>query len=71
MQEVSREFKSTLEKEIGLDEIQTSNQNTYRPNTTNTTSNPSPNSSSEGYDPSESLTIPHLMMDCVDYLFSP
>ncbi|KAI8006087.1 hypothetical protein LOK49_LG07G00366 [Camellia lanceoleosa] len=42
LQEVSREFKSTLEREIGLDEIQNSNQTTYSPsNTTSTTSTPS------------------------------
>ncbi|KAF3432956.1 hypothetical protein FNV43_RR24058 [Rhamnella rubrinervis] len=40
LQEVSREFKSTLEKEIGLDDVSGSTQNTdtYR---TNTTSSPS------------------------------
>ncbi|CAL5407847.1 unnamed protein product [Camellia sinensis] len=42
LQEVSREFKSTLEREIGLDEIQNSKQTTYSPsNTTSTTSTPS------------------------------
>ncbi|XP_028053893.1 sec-independent protein translocase protein TATB, chloroplastic isoform X1 [Camellia sinensis] len=42
LQEVSREFKSTLEREIGLDEIQNSKQTTYSPsNTMSTTSTPS------------------------------
>ncbi|KAH7853220.1 hypothetical protein Vadar_000198 [Vaccinium darrowii] len=41
LQEVSREFKSTLEREIGLDEIQGSPQKTYSSNTTRTTSTPS------------------------------
>lgn len=32
LQEVSREFKSTLEREIGLDDINSSSNNTYRSN---------------------------------------
>ncbi|XP_057480954.1 sec-independent protein translocase protein TATB, chloroplastic-like isoform X1 [Actinidia eriantha] len=47
LQEVSREFKSTLEREIGLDEIQSSTQNTYNSTTTSTTSSPSPITSSQ------------------------
>lgn len=31
LQDVSREFKSTLEKEIGLDDIASSTNNTYKP----------------------------------------
>ncbi|KAB5532481.1 hypothetical protein DKX38_019151 [Salix brachista] len=41
LQEVSREFKSTLEREIGLDEISSQTQNTYSSKITNTASNPS------------------------------
>ncbi|KAG6753541.1 hypothetical protein POTOM_043611 [Populus tomentosa] len=41
LQEVSREFKSTLEREIGLDEISNQTQNTYSSKITNTASNPS------------------------------
>ncbi|GKU89280.1 hypothetical protein SLEP1_g3439 [Rubroshorea leprosula] len=41
LQEVSREFKSTLEREIGLDEISSSAQNTNNSNKTNTPSVPS------------------------------
>ncbi|KAF9672040.1 hypothetical protein SADUNF_Sadunf12G0113000 [Salix dunnii] len=41
LQEVSREFKSTLEREIGLDEISSQTQNTYNSKITNTTPNPS------------------------------
>uniref|UniRef100_A0A5B7BXH1 Sec-independent protein translocase protein TATB n=1 Tax=Davidia involucrata TaxID=16924 RepID=A0A5B7BXH1_DAVIN len=47
LQEVSREFKSTLEREIGLDDIENSTQNTYSSKTTNTTSTPSSIASSE------------------------
>ncbi|KAA8539939.1 hypothetical protein F0562_026631 [Nyssa sinensis] len=47
LQEVSREFKSTLEREIGLDDIESSRQNTYSSKTTNTTSTPSSVASSE------------------------
>lgn len=32
LQEVSREFKSTLEREIGLDEVTSSSNSVYRPN---------------------------------------
>lgn len=39
MQEVSREFKSTLEREIGLDDIST--QNTYNSSKPSATSTPS------------------------------
>ncbi|XAR53638.1 hypothetical protein NMG60_11022265 [Bertholletia excelsa] len=38
LQEVSREFKSSLEREIGLDEIRSSTQNTYSSKTTSSTS---------------------------------
>ncbi|KAL6953650.1 hypothetical protein U1Q18_004608 [Sarracenia purpurea var. burkii] len=41
LQEVSREFKSTLEREIGLDEIQSSTQNTSSSNKTSTIATPS------------------------------
>ncbi|KAJ6386421.1 hypothetical protein OIU78_016358 [Salix suchowensis] len=41
LQEVSREFKSTLEREIGLDEISSQTQNTYSSKITNSASNPS------------------------------
>ncbi|KAJ6417645.1 hypothetical protein OIU84_001100 [Salix udensis] len=41
LQEVSREFKSTLEREIGLDEISSQTQNTSSSKITNTASNPS------------------------------
>uniref|UniRef100_A0A6N2KB95 Sec-independent protein translocase protein TATB, chloroplastic n=1 Tax=Salix viminalis TaxID=40686 RepID=A0A6N2KB95_SALVM len=41
LQEVSREFKSTLEREIGLDEISSQTQNTYSSKIRNTASNPS------------------------------
>ncbi|KAJ6867871.1 hypothetical protein NC651_033029 [Populus alba x Populus x berolinensis] len=41
LQEVSREFKSTLEREIGLDEISNQTQNTYNSKITNTASTPS------------------------------
>ncbi|XP_059629240.1 sec-independent protein translocase protein TATB, chloroplastic [Cornus florida] len=40
LQEVSREFKSTLEREIGLDEIESSMKNTYSSKTISTTSTP-------------------------------
>lgn len=58
LQQVSREFKSTLEKEIGLDEVSGSTQrtDTYK---TNTTSSPSssirPEASNTTADPSEWL----------------
>ncbi|KAF2312248.1 hypothetical protein GH714_028749 [Hevea brasiliensis] len=42
LQEVSREFKSSLEREIGLDEISSQTQNTYGSNRANTASTPSP-----------------------------
>lgn len=61
LQDVSREFKSTLEREIGLDDIQASNQNTYNSSISRNPSSPSSNSSSEAsqkaIDPSELLTI--------------
>ncbi|KAJ1384995.1 Sec-independent protein translocase protein TatA/B/E [Sesbania bispinosa] len=41
LQDVSREFKSTLEREIGLDDISSPTQNTYNSNFQNTTSTPS------------------------------
>ncbi|CAL0316011.1 unnamed protein product [Lupinus luteus] len=41
LQDVSREFKTTLEREIGLDDISSSTQNTYNSNAPNTTSTPS------------------------------
>lgn len=41
LQEVSREFKSTLEREIGLDEISNQTQNTYNSKIRNTASTPS------------------------------
>ncbi|XVF50859.1 hypothetical protein PTKIN_Ptkin04bG0137500 [Pterospermum kingtungense] len=44
LQDVSREFKSTLEREIGLDEISSTSQNTLNrnsPHLSNTTSTPS------------------------------
>lgn len=40
MQDVSREFKSTLEREIGLDDISTSTQNPNNLNRTDTMSTP-------------------------------
>ncbi|XP_043715469.1 sec-independent protein translocase protein TATB, chloroplastic [Telopea speciosissima] len=45
LQEVSREFKSTLEREIGLDDIPT--QNAYRSTNTNATSTSSPYADTE------------------------
>ncbi|KAE9464862.1 hypothetical protein C3L33_03240, partial [Rhododendron williamsianum] len=50
-EEVSREFKSTLEREIGLDEIQGSTPNTYSSNTTKT---PTPSSI---FSPEDSQTV--------------
>ncbi|XP_071934166.1 sec-independent protein translocase protein TATB, chloroplastic isoform X2 [Coffea arabica] len=47
LQDVSREFKSTLEREIGLDDIQTSTKSTLSSNPTKTTSSPSSDPSSE------------------------
>ncbi|XP_057427052.1 sec-independent protein translocase protein TATB, chloroplastic isoform X4 [Lotus japonicus] len=41
LQDVSREFKSTLEREIGLDDISSPTQNPYNSNFQNTTSTPS------------------------------
>ncbi|KAK7279923.1 hypothetical protein RJT34_24984 [Clitoria ternatea] len=41
LQDVSREFKSTLEREIGLDDDLSPTRNMYNSNTRNTTSNPS------------------------------
>ncbi|KAJ4955141.1 hypothetical protein NE237_011924 [Protea cynaroides] len=52
LQDVSREFKSTLEREIGLDDIPT--QNTYR--STNTTSTSSLNADTEN---AEAMTKPN------------
>ncbi|XP_044504574.1 sec-independent protein translocase protein TATB, chloroplastic [Mangifera indica] len=40
LQEVSREFKSTLEREIGLDEVSGSMQNLHNSNSVNTVSTP-------------------------------
>ncbi|KAF1878775.1 hypothetical protein Lal_00047447, partial [Lupinus albus] len=45
LQDVSREFKSTLEREIGLDDISSSTQNMYNSNARNTTSTPSSSAS--------------------------
>ncbi|XP_019427871.1 PREDICTED: sec-independent protein translocase protein TATB, chloroplastic [Lupinus angustifolius] len=45
LQDVSREFKSTLEREIGLDDISSSTQNMYNSNAHNTTSTPSSSAS--------------------------
>ena len=60
VKEVSREFKSTLEREIGLDEMSSSTQNTLNrnsPNLSNTTPTPlsvaSPEESDTKGDPSE------------------
>ncbi|GLU24296.1 hypothetical protein SLE2022_402420 [Rubroshorea leprosula] len=47
LQDVSREFKSTLEREIGLDEISSSTQTTYRTNSTSAPSS-SPTTSNSG-----------------------
>lgn len=47
MKEVSREFKSTLEREIGLDDIKDLNQSTFRPDKATATTSPSPSASSE------------------------
>ncbi|KAK9293364.1 hypothetical protein L1049_021356 [Liquidambar formosana] len=47
LQDVSREFKSTLEREIGLDDISSSPQNTYSSKTSNTASTPSSTTSTE------------------------
>ncbi|OAY30354.1 sec-independent protein translocase protein TATB, chloroplastic [Manihot esculenta] len=47
LQEVSREFKSSLEREIGLDEISSQTQNKYGSNITNTASTTSPVTSPE------------------------
>ncbi|KAJ9164206.1 hypothetical protein P3X46_023808 [Hevea brasiliensis] len=47
LQEVSREFKSSLEREIGLDDISSQTQNTYSSNRANTASTPSPVGSPE------------------------
>ncbi|KDP22247.1 hypothetical protein JCGZ_26078 [Jatropha curcas] len=47
LQEVSREFKSSLEREIGLDEISSQPQNTYSSNRANPTATPSSLGSSE------------------------
>ncbi|CAK9185054.1 unnamed protein product [Ilex paraguariensis] len=47
LQEVSREFKSTLEREIGLDDIQSSVEKSFSSTTTNTTSSPSSIATSE------------------------
>ncbi|KAK3013440.1 hypothetical protein RJ639_009358 [Escallonia herrerae] len=46
LQDVSREFKSTLEREIGLDDIQNPTQGNYSSKTTSTTPSPSPTSGS-------------------------
>ncbi|KAK6925841.1 Sec-independent protein translocase protein TatA/B/E [Dillenia turbinata] len=53
LQEVSREFKSTLEREIGIDEIQNSTQSTYTSSITNTT----PSTSSPAAKPRDSETV--------------
>nr|GMD55143.1 sec-independent protein translocase protein TATB, chloroplastic [Ipomoea batatas] len=47
LQEVSREFKSTLEREIGLDDIKDLNQSTFRSDKATATASPSPSASSE------------------------
>ncbi|XP_061364476.1 sec-independent protein translocase protein TATB, chloroplastic [Gastrolobium bilobum] len=46
LQDVSREFKSTLEREIGLDDTSSPTQNTYNSNGRNTTSTPSSSTAS-------------------------
>ncbi|KAL8153494.1 hypothetical protein V2J09_011254 [Rumex salicifolius] len=46
LQDVSREFKSTLEREIGLDDVQNPSQSAYGSSRTNSVSNP-PTSGSE------------------------
>ncbi|KAB1204868.1 Sec-independent protein translocase protein TATB, chloroplastic [Morella rubra] len=48
-EEVSREFKSTLEREIGLDDI--SKENTYSSSRPSSTSTPSSTTSTEGSQP--------------------
>lgn len=71
LQDVSREFKSTLEREIGLDDIQASNQNTYNSSINQNPSSPSPNSSSEAsqkeIDPNGSRS-PRKAYSSEDYL---
>lgn len=54
-QDVSREFKSTLEREIGLDDMQ----NTYNPYRNNYSTPPvaNPNDSTDVADPSESIFL--------------
>ncbi|GAV76286.1 MttA_Hcf106 domain-containing protein [Cephalotus follicularis] len=47
LQEVSREFKSSLEREIGLDDIPSSTQSTYSSNRTSTTFIPTPTAGTE------------------------
>ncbi|GMH08972.1 hypothetical protein Nepgr_010812 [Nepenthes gracilis] len=49
LQEVSREFKSTLEREIGLDDIPSSSQRTYGSARANPISNSSDSSSEESH----------------------
>ncbi|KAI9161270.1 hypothetical protein LWI28_015912 [Acer negundo] len=57
LQDVSRDFKSTLEREIGLDDISSSAQNTYTPYRDNNVSTPpvaSPNGPKDVADPNGS-----------------
>ncbi|XP_052191860.1 sec-independent protein translocase protein TATB, chloroplastic isoform X3 [Diospyros lotus] len=71
LQDVSREFKSTLEREIGLDEIQSSTQDTNRSNTTSTISTPSsvlsPDNSQTAVDPNGAAS-PNRAYSTEDYL---
>lgn len=71
LQDVSREFKSTLEREIGLDDVQASNQNIYNSGMSRNPSSPSPSSSSEAsqkeIDPNGSLS-PSKAYSTEDYL---
>ncbi|KAH7557668.1 hypothetical protein ACOSP7_027522 [Xanthoceras sorbifolium] len=60
LQDVSRDFKSTLEREIGLDDISNSTQNTYSPYRNNNISTPppvaSPDDSKDVADPNGALS---------------
>ncbi|XP_057463742.1 sec-independent protein translocase protein TATB, chloroplastic-like isoform X3 [Actinidia eriantha] len=72
LQDVSREFKSTLEREIGLDEIQSSTQSTYSSTKTSTTSSPSsitsPEASQTVADPTDGALSPNRAYSTEDYL---
>lgn len=65
LQEVSRDFKSTLEKEIGLDDISSSTINTYNSNKTSTTA--STGDSKTTADPN-GTTSPNRAYTTEDYL---